>query len=184
LDALQTPCEAGEEACARTRSDFAIVHAAVRDALSDLRAISSGLRLPELERLSVAEVVLRAIDDHHRRSRVSVEHHLANVPEHAPLAIKIALLRTLQEALSNATRHGKGARVRVDLTGESDTLWLAVADQGPGFDPERLQHSGQLGIAGMRERAELLGGSFEIRSVPGSGTCVSVSWPLSARAAV
>jgi signal transduction histidine kinase len=178
LDALQAPCP-DNDSCVRTRADFETVHSAVRDALSDLRAISAGLRLPEVERLTVAEVTARAIDDHQRRSRVTVQRQLTSLPDQAPLPIKIALLRTLQEALSNATRHGKGADVRVELDGSSDRLWLKVSDRGPGFDTRLAERSGGLGLAGMRERAELLGGRFEVDSSVGVGTTVQVCWPLS-----
>jgi signal transduction histidine kinase len=181
LDGLQAPCEDGG-ACVRTRVDFATVHTAVRDALAELRAISAGLRLPELERLCVADVVARAVQDHQRRSGVRVDYRLQSVPEHAPLPIKIALLRTLQEALSNATRHGQGKDVKVEVGCESEMLSLTVADGGPGFDPELVETSGHLGVAGMRERAELLGGSFSIESARGRGTRVTASWPLMARA--
>ena len=179
LDALQAPCPANAEGCIRTRADFETVHTAVRDALTDLRAISAGLRLPELERLTVSEVALRAIDDHQRRSGVSVQRRLESLPDQAPLAIKIALLRTLQEALSNATRHGKGADVQVELDGAGDRLRLRVSDHGPGFDTRLAERSGGLGLAGMRERAELLGGAFEVDSAVGVGTTVQACWPLS-----
>ncbi len=181
LDALQTPCE-DNPFCARTTADFSTVHTAVRDALSDLRAISAGLRLPELERLSIADVAARAVDDHQRRSGMRPSVHLADLPTETPLPVKIALLRTLQEALSNATRHGQGKDVRVHLSCQSDALRLCVSDAGPGFDPRSVERSGRLGIAGMRERAELLGGSFAIESTAGAGASVRVSWPLSARA--
>ncbi len=183
LDALQTHCE-GNPCCARTTADFMTVHTAVRDALSELRAISAGLRLPELERLSVTEVAARAVEDHQRRTGEHLEVHVEDLPAQAPLPVKIALLRTLQEALSNATRHGQGKDVRVDLSSQSDALRLCVSDAGPGFDPQSVDRSGRLGIAGMRERAELLGGSFEIQSAAGAGASVKVSWPLSARAIV
>jgi signal transduction histidine kinase len=178
LDALQTPCD-GHECCARSTTDFGTVQTAVRDALSELRAISAGLRLPELELLTIAEVAERAINDHERRSRVHASAHLEDLAHQAPLSVKIALLRTLQEALSNATRHGQGKDIQVDLARQSDTLVLTVSDRGPGFDPELVDRSGRLGIAGMRERAELLGGSFEVQSAPGSGAQLKVCWPLS-----
>jgi signal transduction histidine kinase len=184
LDALQAPCQGDSAACVRTHADFETVHSAVRDALSDLRAISAGLRLPELERLSVAEVASRAIDDHQRRSGVVVARRLESLPEQAPLPIKIALLRTLQEALSNATRHGRGDDVRVELDGADDRLRLTVSDQGPGFDTRQADSSAGpgLGLAGMRERAELLGGTFAVESSIGFGTTVRVCWPLNAHA--
>jgi signal transduction histidine kinase len=177
LDALQMPFEAGDGR-AQTRSDFATVHAAVRDALTEVRAISAGLRLPELGSMSVENVALRAIDDHQRRSGTRVARRLESLPSQAPLATKIALVRTLQEALSNATRHAGGEHVLVHLIGGADNLRLAVSDRGAGFDPHAAEHCGRLGLAGMRERAELLGGTFEVESRQGEGTVVRVCWPL------
>jgi signal transduction histidine kinase len=182
LDDLQDGCDEHSETCSRTRADFATVHTAVRDALTDLRAISSGLRLPELERLSVAEVAMRAIDDHQRRSGTAVERELESLPEQAPLPIKIALVRTLQEALSNATRHGQGLGVKVMLSATAGVLRLCVSDRGPGFDPRTAENKGRLGMAGMRERAEMLGGIFDIDSAIGSGTTLQVRWPLAGQA--
>jgi signal transduction histidine kinase len=137
------------------------------------------LRLPELERSSVADVASRAIDNHQRRTGVIVERHLEALPDQAPLPIKIALLRTLQEALSNATRHGRGQDVRVDLNGSGDQLRLTVSDHGPGFDTGHVDSAVGLGLAGMRERAELLSGAFSVESAIGVGTIVRASWPLS-----
>jgi signal transduction histidine kinase len=180
LDALQAPCSVDAESCVRARADFTTVHTAVRDALTDLRSISAGLRLPELERLSVRDAATRVIEDHERRSGIKVARELRGVPEQAPLPTKIALVRTLQEALSNATRHGKGEGVAVALSAKQGQLELRISDSGPGFDPQVGERSGRLGLAGMHERAELLGGSFEVRSAPGSGTTVCASWPIAA----
>ncbi len=100
------------------------------------------------------------------------------------MPIKIGLLRTLQEALSNATRHGRGQGVEVRLIATADSLRLTVSDRGPGFDPASAARSDRLGLAGMRERAELLSGTFEIESAPGAGTSLHVRWPLVVRAQV
>jgi signal transduction histidine kinase len=179
LDELEAPCDDHtHEQCTRTRNDFATVHTAVRDALTDLRAISSGLRLPELERLSVADVAQRAILDHERRSGTAVERQFEALPEQAPLPIKIALVRTLQEALSNATRHGQGLGVRVLLSATAGVLRLCVSDRGPGFDTRSIENSTRLGMAGMRERTEMLGGTFRVDSAVGAGTSLQIRWPL------
>jgi len=158
--------------------DFATVHGAVRDALNEGRSISAGLRLPELGPLELSAVAERAIADHERRSGTHIDRQLGRLPRCAPLEIKIALLRTLQESLSNASRHGAGQDVAVDLKMDRDGLLLEVADSGPGFDLNALATSRGLGLAGMRERAQLLGGSFQVESRPGSGTRVRVRWPL------
>ena len=158
--------------------DLAIVQKAVQDALSEVRAIAGGLRLPELQPLALAEVAERAIQAHERRSGTPVHLTLDALPENAPLAVKIALLRSLQEALSNATRHGSGVDVRVHLWTDGDLLSLAVSDAGPGFNAEGPATDGHLGLAGIRERAELLGGGFRIAAAPGQGTVVQMHWPL------
>jgi signal transduction histidine kinase len=91
-------------------------------------------------------------------------------------------LRTLQEALSNATRHGRAEEpIEVELRTESESLQMTVTDHGRGFDVAHAQQGDCLGLVGMRERAELLGGTFDIRSRPGAGTRVHTSWPLAAR---
>ncbi len=181
LEALQAPCDLAS--CVRPSSDFAVVRGAVRDALAEVRAIAVGLRLPELGALPVAEVAERAVRDHERRSATAVHLELGQLLGDAPLALKIALHRTVQEALSNATRHGHGLAVVARVWADADALYLLVSDAGPGFVPDQLEGSDQLGLTGMRERAELLGGSFRVESAPGRGTTVRVSWPLPERAA-
>jgi signal transduction histidine kinase len=157
---------------------------AVREALRDMRAVAAGLRLPELAPLSVADVATRAVQDHSRRSGIPVELKLGELPEMAEQAVKISLFRALQELLSNATRHGGGRDVVVTVgaghagPGSRGRLTLQVKDAGPGFDPASLTAAQGLGLAGVREQAELLGGGFEIISRPGDGTRVDVWWPL------
>jgi signal transduction histidine kinase len=162
--------------------DVATVRRAVQDALSDMRAISTGLRLPILAPLGVAEVVERAVRTHERRAGTPVELHLGDLPGDAPLPVKITLFRALQEALSNATRHAGGSGVVVRVQREADGLSLSVADQGPGFAPEAVPGDGHLGLANLHERAELLGGHLQVSSAPGKGTTVRLWLPLSAEA--
>ena len=156
--------------------DVATVRHAIGDALAELRSIAAGLRSPELESYSLVAVAERAVRDHERRSGTHVELVVSPLPQRAPLAIKIALHRILQEALSNATRHGRPTAIRVKLSTDGVTLHVAIRDDGAGFASERMGNG--LGLAGMRERAELLGGSFAVESTPTAGTQVVVSLPL------
>jgi signal transduction histidine kinase len=151
---------------------------ALRDALRDMRAIAAGLRMPELTALSVREVASRAVSDHTRRTGMGVEVAIEGVPDEAVLSTKIALFRAIAELLSNAYRHGQGSSVRLGLGSDGRWLHLSVADHGAGFDVGTLEGQAGLGLAGMREQAELLGGDFEVLSRPGSGTEVRVRWPL------
>ena len=160
-------------------ADLQEVRGAMEAALTDMRGIAAGLRTPELERASPGEIVVRAVGEHERWAETPVGVDVEGIPAVAPLATKIALFRILSEALSNAARHGRGAAVEVRVTegGEGDLI-VEVSDKGPGFDPTQKPGEGHLGLAGMRERAELLGGQFELVSAPGSGTRVRASLPL------
>jgi signal transduction histidine kinase len=154
------------------------VKSALNDALRDMRSIAAGLRLPELRTMSTADAVRRAIDDHQRRTNVPVTMDFADLPKEAPLPTKIALFRATQELLSNATRHGEGKDVSVSLSGDQKQITLSVSDAGPGLDPERVGAEGHLGLAGIREQAELLGGGFEVGTPESGGAKVTVRWPL------
>ena len=100
------------------------------------------------------------------------------MPDEAPLPTKIALFRATQELLSNATRHGQGRDVTVALDGDKSEIRLTVSDAGPGFDASQVGAEGHLGLAGIREQAEVLGGGFEIGTRDGGGASVTVRWPL------
>jgi signal transduction histidine kinase len=88
-----------------------------------------------------------------------------------------AAYRIVQEALTNVTRHAGATKVKVSLQPEKGMLTLAVVDNGQGFNLQEIAASECLGLAGMRERAGLLGGSLEIRSQPGKGTKVYFRLP-------
>jgi signal transduction histidine kinase len=91
-----------------------------------------------------------------------------------------ALFRIFQETLTNVARHSAATNVLVTLTPEDDGVRLQVEDDGRGFDLEQVAARRSLGILGMRERAEMLGGRFEIRGVEGRGTTVVVKMPQQA----
>jgi two-component system, NarL family, sensor histidine kinase UhpB len=89
--------------------------------------------------------------------------------------VQLVVYRVAQEALTNASRHADASRVEVDLRRAAGTVELTVADDGRGFAFE--QSEGGLGIAGMRERALLVGGELTIESRPGQGTTVRLAVP-------
>jgi signal transduction histidine kinase len=87
----------------------------------------------------------------------------------------------LQESLANAFRHAKCAGCVVELKGDTDFLVVEVRDKGPGFDTTSTLASGRLGLNGMRQRVEVLGGSFELSSIMGVGTTIRVRLPLASQ---
>jgi signal transduction histidine kinase len=93
-----------------------------------------------------------------------------------PPAWEEALTRILREAVANAVRHGRARRVIVRL-GDADGILLRVTDDGDGFDTNGPRSEASFGVAGMKERAEALGGAFKLDSRPGHGTSVEVMLP-------
>lgn len=163
-------------------SDFRTVQSALQSALEELRAISRGLHLPEIEPLPLADTAQRAVRDYQRKvgAGAAVAVVAEGLPAQAPLSVKITLFRLIQESLANGFRHGGATEQRVTLRIRDGELEVEVADNGAGFDPLAAGSEGHLGLAGMRERVEILGGTFGVRSDPGRGTVVRASLPLAA----
>jgi signal transduction histidine kinase len=159
--------------------DFKIVESALRSALAELRAISSGLRLPELKDLTPAATAQRAVYNYQRKTGRVVTLALQELPDKAPLPVKITLYRLLQESLTNGFRHAAAAEQRVDIAHIAGQLDIQVSDNGQGFDPRSVFGDEQLGLAAMRERVEILGGTFVVDSETGRGTAVRARLPLS-----
>lgn len=95
--------------------------------------------------------------------------------------MQMQLFRVLQEALSNVRKHAKAKCARVAFAHDDGEVQLFIEDDGGGFDPTRAAGASHLGLRFMRERIEELGGSIEIQSAPGKGTCILVALPAVAR---
>ena len=153
------------------------IHSAIKSALADLRLISAELRLPEIDRLSVNDIAARAVRDYESKTGIKVS--LVAQADKTPvsLPVKIALYRLLQESLANGFRHAAGLGQRVEVGTEDGSVVAVISDRGRGFDPQAAARKGRLGLVGMRERVEILGGSFELHSKPGEGTMIKVRLP-------
>jgi two-component system NarL family sensor kinase len=103
------------------------------------------------------------------------------VPPPLPPAIEVGLYRIAQEALQNALRHAAASRVMLRLEVADETVRLTVEDDGRGFaigNTAEGPAASRFGLVGMRERARLLGGSFQVESSPGAGTRITAEAPL------
>jgi len=89
-----------------------------------------------------------------------------------------AVFRIVQESLANAAKHSRASRVRVALARKGSQLFLTVEDDGIGFSPDAARKPNSLGLAGLRERTQLLKGGIRIDSQPGRGTVVAVRLPV------
>lgn len=155
--------------------EIASIKASLDEAMDEIRTICSGLVLPQLESASLSEILERSVEAHKQRTGSAVDLSISSPPEHLSPSAKICIYRFVQETLNNAYRHGGGAGQRVVQTTEGDRVRIEVADRGPGFDVDDIQPT-SLGLAGLRERIESLGGTFEINSsAPGTVVRMSLS---------
>ncbi len=155
------------------------IQSSLQHAQKEVRAISTGLSLPQLAELSLPETVIRAVRAHERRTSTRVKLEVAPLPEQAALPVKITVYRLIQESLNNSYRHAGGANQQIRAFMDGEVLALEISDEGPGFVPQpAATFNGHLGLAGMRERVESLGGTFSVKSEPGNGTQVTARLAL------
>ena len=158
--------------------DLRTVKSSLDLALTDLRSIAGGLRIPEIQDLSPTETARRVLKEFERVTGKAVQFQARNVPAEAPLPVKITVYRVLQEALVNSFKHSDGASQAVTMTSEGEDVSLEIVDDGPGIDAQSIGDTETLGLIGMRERVEILGGRFAVTDRFPRGTRVSVSLPL------
>lgn len=176
--AARAPAE-GAPASTTQREDLQAVRTGLDSALRDLRAISAGLQLPDIERLPPTEIAERAIRDYERKTGAKVTFAATGTTGDVALPVKITLYRLLQESLANGYRHAGGAGQCVSLAEDAGQLVIEVCDEGPGFDAQEAASAGGGGVAGMRERVHALGGTFELSAAPGRGTAIRARLPVS-----
>lgn len=170
---------AGNPTDADPQADFTLIQTSLSHALGEIRAISSGLGLPELENITLAETAARAVRAHERRTGGRVDFLSSGLPPNAPLPVKITVYRIIQEALTNAYRHAGDLHPGVRVEYARGQLSINIKDSGPGFDETHAaEWNEHLGLAGMRERVESLGGLFRVESALGQGTRVLAHIPL------
>lgn len=147
-------------------------------ALEEIRAISRGLALPELEELDVAGLVRRAVTERETQSGLDVDLRFeGSEPKTLSYAEKLCIYRFLQEGLSNAFRHGKVETAVVTVIGAPECVRIVIEDAGTGFDihdPVPLDESGGQGLIGLKDRAESIGGTLNIESRIGEGTVLTL----------
>lgn len=144
-----------------------------RSVSEELRRVVHDLRPAVLDDLGLSAALRWLATERHADLQVALDVD-AEAPVPAPL--DTAVFRIVQEALTNAQRHAGATNVSVALRTEDGVLRAVVEDDGRGFDPAVA--TGGVGIVGMRERAEQLGGTLSVTSSPGRGTRVSLELPL------
>ena len=159
--------------------EYSSVKEVLGEAMAEVRAMAAGLALPEIESLSTRDAIALIVSRHERRTRteVSFSHFGDAVELSQPL--KLCACRFVQETLNNALRHAGGRDQNVSMNCRYGVMSITVSDGGPGIEATVTGGKRQrLGLIGLRNRLESLGGSLEVTSRAGGGTAVTATLVL------
>jgi len=161
------------------RTELRFLRELLRRELGDVRAFISQLRPPLLVELGLDGAIREATDRMSDLIGIPVTVDLAASPEHLRDSSQTVVLRVVQEALQNVRKHAEASHVAVRSLVEDGDWTLEVRDDGRGFDVGTVALRGRrnFGLQFMRERAELIGARFEVRSRPDGGTVVRLAIP-------
>jgi signal transduction histidine kinase len=151
----------------------------VDHSLDELQRLISDLRPSHLDDLGLPAALRWYAGEVQARTSLPVNFEVIGEQQTLSTEAKTTLFRVVQEALTNAVRHAGANQTRVQLIFGDGLVTVRIEDDGCGFDPSKANAMGRpsWGLEGMRERASLLGGVFQVRSAPGQGTLVEVSLP-------
>ena len=146
--------------------------------LDELRHLIADLRPSHLDDLGLPAALRWYAKDLQQRVPFEIRVEIGHDERPLDSAVSTALFRVAQEALTNIIKYAQAHTARIRLQYAVEEVKLEVEDDGVGFDPSAQAASRSAwGLLGMQERAELLGGQFDLRTHPGAGTCVEVTIP-------
>ncbi|HEU0292648.1 MAG TPA: sensor histidine kinase [Anaerolineales bacterium] len=168
----------------RNKEAFGTLHkleALTADSLKELQRLISDLRPSHLDDLGLSAALRWHSNRIQENSAISIRVDIHGEEKELDEAMKIAVFRIIQEALNNIMKHAQASNVNIHLAYDEKSVRINVFDNGIGFDPDQIKQRRtsrpSLGLAGMEERAVLLGGTVSIQSRPGYGTEVEAVIP-------
>lgn len=154
----------------------------ISQAASDIRSLILELRPPVLYELGFEAAIEWLIERTKTQNNVRIDFEYDKHPLPVDNEIRIFLFQTVRELLTNAVKHAQTDYIRVCIRRDNSAISVTVADHGVGFDPAVLNkhgsHNGSFGLFDIRDRTNYMGGNLTITSQPGSGTCITISVPL------
>ena len=149
----------------------------LRTAIDETRRLISGLRPPALEEFGLVSAIDCLVAEFQQRYGLEIQFIHDVETEQLAHPLETAIFRAVQEALTNAARHSRSQKVRVELFEGVDKISVLVKDWGVGFELNNIAQ-GRFGLRGIRERVRLLGGQVSITTAPGQGTELYIELPL------
>lgn len=141
--------------------------------LKEMRLLVHEMSPSVLEKEGLAGALQARLDAVERHSGIRAQ-LVVDIKQKLLPPVQLQYYRVAEEALNNALKHAAATSVRVNIHADEHTILMEIDDNGKGFDPEAAESSGGVGLIGMRERIERLGGSMTVDSAPGKGTVIRV----------
>jgi PAS domain S-box-containing protein len=145
---------------------------------ADVHKLSHRLHSSKLQHVGLSAAVKSLCEETSKHHELQIEFAYRDMPEEIPPDLALCFFRIIQEALNNIVKHSGAKRARVNLSAENSRIYLRIVDTGIGFDTSSRKAQGGLGLASMRERLRIMGGSIAIRSRPMEGTEIQAEAPL------
>ncbi len=168
--------EMADELPPQSRARLQEVKALLNKIETELRNLSHELRPIILDRLGLLPALQFLAESVTRRAGIPITVR-GGEPGRLPPVVEITLYRIVQEALNNVLKHARASSASIELAVEPERVSCTIRDNGVGFAAERIQHSDGLGLAGIRERLNALGGSLHFASRPKRGTALRAEVP-------
>jgi signal transduction histidine kinase len=166
------------------RMELSDMETTITKSLKELRRVVVGLRPPALDELGLTHAIRQSLDEL-TVDNIECKFSQEGIPFRLPSSIEIAVYRVVQEAMTNIRKHAGATSVSLDMEFRDDELIVEVNDDGHGFNLARTLNSaisvGHLGLLGMKQRVEMLGGNMNIRTSEGSGTTITYTFPVMSR---
>jgi len=178
--------QAGTRVPARLKLRVANVQALVADSVNIVHQFARELRPAMLDDLGLVTSLHAFMKDFAKRTGITARLTSSAGLERLDNDQRLTLYRVAQSALTNVAEHAKASRVSVSVRKLRGIVHLEISDDGQSFDVERITHTkghDRLGLLGMRERVQMIGGNLSIESAPGRGTTIRATIPVTSGSA-
>ncbi|MFC2010996.1 sensor histidine kinase, partial [Chloroflexota bacterium] len=165
----------------KTQDELASMEITLDKSVKELRRVVIGLRPPALEELGLSHALRQSLEDL-KADGLVCRFSEVGAPLRLPPSIEITVYRVVQEALNNIRKHAKATKANLRLLFQEDKFLVEIRDNGRGFDLSQTMDSaisvGHMGLLGMKQRAEMMGGDIRIKTDEGTGTTITLSIPI------
>ena len=165
---------------AQAKEELGNLKAAAMGTFQKVRNFIFELRPMMLDDLGLVPTIRKYVDAFKEQTGLDASLTITGSERRIEPYLEVMIFRAVQELLGNAARHSQAAMVKILLDMGSETIRVSVDDNGKGFDPESVLNGKSLGLKLIRDRAEMLGGTFDIDSTIGKGARISFSIPIRA----